>query len=503
MGSFVAADASALTTSVTTLTGVTWPSHAADDVALVAWASDNTQTRTEPPTGFTSEFTNADGSLRAIVASLGSTGSESGDVSLVCGAANRQAGVIAVYRGYNPNITNITSQNETSGTAVTSHSSPSITPTDSASAVVLIYMDRVTSSVLPTAPAGYTVRGSFATGGSGGVTVVVADKLSGLTAGVPESPAAWTGGTASTAAYVIALELTPVITGTAAVTEATDTSSASGQLGYSGTASLSEAADTSSASGSVSGGSISGTAAPVQAGNTSSATGSLGYSGTAAVTQSAQTSTTFGQLGYSGTSALTQAGETSSASGTLGYSGTLARTQAANTSAASGTFTVAGVAGTAAVTQANETPSASGQLGYSGSSARTQANQTSSATGQLGYAATGSPAQAANTSSATGAVINPVVGTAAPVQAGQVAAASGLLQFFATGDAVQGDDTPAAIGIFFIPALGTVAVTQAGQTADAAGVALGRTIIRPDLGTTSRTSDGVTPRPFAGITPRP
>jgi len=212
MGTFVAADASSTTTSVTTLTGVTWPAHNADDVAVVGWASDNTQTRTEPPSGFVSEFTNADGSLRAIVASLDSTGSESGDVSLVCGGANRQAGVIALYRGYNPSITNVTSQNETSGTGVTSHSSPSITPTDSGSAIVLIYMDRVSTSVVPSAPAGYAVRGSFATGGSGGTTVVIADKLTGLTAGVPESPAAWTSATSGTAAYVVALELVPSFT---------------------------------------------------------------------------------------------------------------------------------------------------------------------------------------------------------------------------------------------------------------------------------------------------
>jgi len=209
MGTFVAADASSTTTSVTTLTGVTWPAHNADDVAVVGWASDNTQTRTEPPSGFTSEFTNADGALRAIVASLDSTGSESGDVSLVCGGANRQTGVLALYRGYSPTITNVTSLAE-GGTAVTSHSSPSITPTDSGSAIVLVYMDRVSSSVVPTGtPAGYTVRASFATGGSGGTTVVVADKLSGLTAGTPESPAAWTGATSSAAAYVIALELVP------------------------------------------------------------------------------------------------------------------------------------------------------------------------------------------------------------------------------------------------------------------------------------------------------
>lgn len=482
VGSFVAADASALTTSVTTLTGVTWPAHVADDVAIVAWASDNTQTRTEPPTGFTSEFTNADGSLRAIVASLDSTGSESGDVSLVCGGANRQAGVVALYRGYSAAITNITSQAETSGTGVTSHSSPSITPTDSGSAIVLIYMDRVTSSVAPSAPAGYAVRGSFATGGSGGVTVVVADKLTGLTAGVPESPAAWTAATAGTAAYVIALELVPNgTTGTVAVTQAANTSTASGTLGYTGTAATGQAANTSAASGTVTG-PVTGTVAATQAANTASASGTLGYTGSAAVPQAAQASSASGQLGYTGTSA---------------------RTQAANTSTASGTFTASGTSGTVAVTQANQTAAATGKLGYTGTSSSTQAGQTATASGKLGYSASGAPVQAANTATASGLIINPVTGAAAIIQGDQVAVAAGVLSYTATVSVVQASDMASASGIYFIPVTGAVAAAQASQQAAATGVALGHTVPRPDQGTTARPATIPVARPYAGITERP
>lgn len=404
VGSFVAADASALTTSVTTLTGVTWPAHNADDVAIVGWASDNTQTRTEPPSGFTSEFTNADGSLRAIVASLDSTGSESGDVSLVCGGANRQAGVIALYRGYNPSITNVTSQNETSGTGVTSHNSPSITPTDSGSAIVLIYMDRVTSSVLPTAPAGYSVRGSFATGGSGGVTVVIADKLTGLTAGVPESPAAWTGATSGTAAYVIALELVPSVssfTGTAAVTQAADVAAASGQLGYTATAT------------------------PGQAANTSAASGQLGYSGSSAVTQAAQSSSATGQLGYSGTAARTQASQTASATGNLGYAASGTPVQAADTSSAAGAV-INPVVGT---------------------SVSVQAGQTAAATGLLSYAGTADANQAGDTSDASGIYFIPTIGTAAALQADQLAAAVGTWTPRTTSRPDLGTTSRAADGV--------------------------------------------------------
>ena len=60
-----------------------------------------------------------------------------------------------------------------------------------------------------------------------------------------------------------------------------------------------------------------GTAAVTQDAQTSSASGQLGYSGTAAVAQANQTSSASGQLGYTGTAALTEATDTASASGTF------------------------------------------------------------------------------------------------------------------------------------------------------------------------------------------
>lgn len=218
------------------------------------------------------------------------------------------------------------------------------------------------------------------------------------------------------------------VTGTATPTEANDTSSASGQLGYSGTSAAAEANDTSSATGTV--------INPV--------------TGTSAVTQANQTSNASGQLGYSGTSARTQANQTSSASGQLGYSGTSAVTQAAQTASASGTFTAGGsFAGTIAVTQANQTSSASGQLGYSGTSARTQANQTSAA---------------------SGTVVNPVTGTASVTQANQFSTATGILQYTGTLSRIQANQTATASGLVVIPITGTIARTQANQFATASGV---------------------------------
>lgn len=196
-------------------------------------------------------------------------------------------------------------------------------------------------------------------------------------------------------------------TGTAAPTEANDTSSASGRLGYSGTSARTEANDTSSATGTV--------VNPV--------------TGTSAVTQANQTSTATGQLGYTGTSARTQANQTSAAAGQLGYTGTSAVTQAANTSSASGIFTAGGsFAGTVAVTQAAQTSAATGFLGYSGSVAATQASQTSTASGKLGYSGSSALIQAANTSSASGLVVIPITGTVSVIQANQFATAIGVNQ---------------------------------------------------------------------------
>lgn len=293
------------------------------------------------------------------------------------------------------------------------------------------------------------------------------------------------------------------ITGTAAVTQAADTSAASGQLGYTGTSAVTQAANTSSATGTVAG-PVTGTAAPSQASQMASAAGQLGYSGTAAPSQAAHTSTATGKLGYSGTSAVSQANQTSVASGQLGYSGTATPTQAANTASASGIFTAGGaIAGSAAVTQANQTAAATGKLGYSGTTAVSQASQTATANGKLGYTGTSTATQAANSAAATGTVTAPVTGSAATTQANQTAAASGILRYIAIGATSQASNTSVASGVFFVPLTGTALVTQANQTASASGSSLGSIVIRPDTGRTTRTASGITPRPFTTTTPRP
>lgn len=305
-------------------------------------------------------------------------------------------------------------------------------------------------------------------------------------------------------------------TGTAAVTEAADTSAASGQLGYSGTSARTEANDTSSASGTVVN-PVTGTSAAAQASQTTTASGQLGYSGSAsptqasqtgsasgtvgspvtgttAATQAAQTSTASGQLGYAGTSARTQANQVPTASGQLGYSGTASASQAANTANASGTFTPTGISGSVSANQAANTSAASGQLGYSGTSAAiqaantaaasgtftgvftgtaaaSQAPNTSTAAGQLGYTGAASATQAAQISAASGTFTSAgsFTGAAAPTQANQTSAATGQLGYSATATPTQASNASAASGTVVNPVSGAASPAQANQTSTASG----------------------------------
>lgn len=119
-------------------------------------------------------------------------------------------------------------------------------------------------------------------------------------------------------------------TGTVAVTQDAQTSSASGSIvgPFIGTVAVSQAAQTSTASGSVIE-NLSGTVAVTQADQTSTATAVETFTGTSATVQDDQTSTATATLGYVGTVAVVQANQTSTASGisAMAITGTLAEIQ--------------------------------------------------------------------------------------------------------------------------------------------------------------------------------
>lgn len=280
------------------------------------------------------------------------------------------------------------------------------------------------------------------------------------------------------------------VTGTVAATQAAQTSSASGQLGYTASGSPTQGNQTSTATGV---GPFAGTVAVTQATQTASASGQLGYSAAAAPSQAAQTAAASGtNVAFNGSGSPSQADQTSTASGKLGYSGSGSPTQATQTASASGTVTAPGVSGTAAPTQAEQTGSAtgqlgytatasttpaaqtgnaSGQLGYAASSAATQGHQTSTGVGQLGVSASAAATQQAQTAAASGTVagIGPITGTAAVPQASQTSSASGQLGYSSTAAAVQASQLATATG--WISITGAVAVVQADQIAAVNGVA--------------------------------
>jgi len=191
----------------------------------------------------------------------------------------------------------------------------------------------------------------------------------------PQSRRIWVAGTSSGS------------TGTVAVTNANDTSSASGTTTVVGTAATTNANDTSVASGTTT---ILGTSATTNATDTSAASGTTTVVGTLATTNANDTVGASGSVGNSitGTVAYTNANDTLAASGTTTIVGTLARTNANDTSAANGTTTVIG---TVSYTNANDTIAASGIVGtISGTVAYTNANDISTASGTAGSQASGS-----------------------------------------------------------------------------------------------------------------
>jgi hypothetical protein len=150
------------------------------------------------------------------------------------------------------------------------------------------------------------------------------------------------------------------VTGTLAVTNANDTSAASGTTTIVGTLARTNANDAVSASGTTT---VVGTLARTNANDSVAASGSVGgaVTGTVAYTNANDTSAASGTTTVTGTVAQTNANDSVSASGTTTVIGTVARTNANDSVAASGA--AGSVTGTVAVTNANDSVSASGTAG--------------------------------------------------------------------------------------------------------------------------------------------
>jgi hypothetical protein len=130
-------------------------------------------------------------------------------------------------------------------------------------------------------------------------------------------------------------------------------------------------------------GTPSGTAAVTNANDTASASGSPVNAGTVVPTNANDTSTASGTTTVVGTVARTNANDTSSATGSPVNKGTSATTNANDTASASGSVS-SGVSGTANTTNANDTSAASGSPVVVGASATSNVNDLASAAGNSG-----------------------------------------------------------------------------------------------------------------------
>lgn len=142
--------------------------------------------------------------------------------------------------------------------------------------------------------------------------------------------------------------------GTAAITEASDTVSATGNIAIPGTASITEASDTVAATGALA---IAGTAAITEGSDTVSATGVGGEVGTAAITESSDTVSATGALSVAGTAAITEQPDVVAATGGIALSGAAAIFEAGDIVVATGAL---GLAGTAAITEAPDSVAGTG-----------------------------------------------------------------------------------------------------------------------------------------------
>lgn len=151
-----------------------------------------------------------------------------------------------------------------------------------------------------------------------------------------------------------------VLQGAAAITQAGDTTSASGTVDVIGSATYTQGNDTLTASGTVGSTPITGDASYTQANDTLSAAGTVDVIGAASVTQASDTVSASGTVDIIGASAYTQSDNTVTAAGTVSIIGAFDVTQAGDSISAAGTVAIDG---SASITQAGDTLDATGTSG--------------------------------------------------------------------------------------------------------------------------------------------
>lgn len=259
------------------------------------------------------------------------------------------------------------------------------------------------------------------------------------------------------------------ITGTVAVTQVAQTSTASGLafLPVTGTSNTTQAAHTPTISG-LAFLPVTGTVSITQDSEVGAAAGTNTLpvvTGTVAVNQEVQTTAAWPGYGsaYGG-----------GASGTFfsGNFGSVAVTQAAQTPSASGTVNLPSYTGTVAVIQDGQTPTAIGTVTLpviTGTVAGVQDSQVGTAAGLNAVPITGTVIviQAGQTSTATGTISVPAVtGTVHIIQDSETSTVTGSsgLPIIGSANLFAESDTGSVAGFVYIPITGTVTVIQADQS---------------------------------------
>jgi len=185
--------------NASTLTGLTWPTVQAGDLALLVWTGVSTTTWTDP-SGWTlvAEHNGGSGSLRSRLYYRVCTGSESGSITLTHADINRQSAVLAVYRGAHPTSPIDAWADRDEDTATDVHACPQVTTGHADCVIVTAVGERVTGGTTDyTPPTGYTERAdtdALASGTGGTITALADDGLAtSRPSGTSVTPPPWVG----------------------------------------------------------------------------------------------------------------------------------------------------------------------------------------------------------------------------------------------------------------------------------------------------------------------
>lgn len=132
------------------------------------------------------------------------------------------------------------------------------------------------------------------------------------------------------------------------------------------------------------GGGITGTAAITDGSDTAAASGLITHLGISAITESGDVAAAIGYLSHLGTAAVTEGADAASAAGRITHTATAAVTEGSDTAEAIGTVGVTSITGTASITEAGDTATAIGYLSHLGSAAITESGDIAAATGTAG-----------------------------------------------------------------------------------------------------------------------